>query len=209
LTATTRYAFHGFGNDSYALTSLKMTSIQEVAASACERVLGTVELLEHIVAHLPAHKIMQVKAVSRYWREVIVQSPAVCAKLTAISCYYMMYEDFSSYDWRDEMRSKGPCPKLNWSGELESPITFSSGGEWLKHIHQQIKSDETRLDILSIKAFLYDESDFITTYKFYNRTWSEKGWIIRPRVLYESFEEDGATRLQFHVKLGTMEHLQD
>ena len=49
--------------------------------SACQDVLGTTELLEHIISFLPMRKIFTVQQVSKQWRDIIATSPSIEEKM--------------------------------------------------------------------------------------------------------------------------------
>ena len=49
--------------------------------SACQRVFGTTELLEHIISFLPMRKIFTVQSVSKQWQNVIAASPRIEEKV--------------------------------------------------------------------------------------------------------------------------------
>jgi hypothetical protein len=49
--------------------------------SACQSVLETTELLEHIISFLPMKKIFHIQQVSKQWRNVIATSPSIEEKM--------------------------------------------------------------------------------------------------------------------------------
>lgn len=57
------------------------TTDLEVPRSACRDVLGTTELLEHIISFLPMRKIFEVQRVAKQWRNVIGTSPTIEEKM--------------------------------------------------------------------------------------------------------------------------------
>ena len=49
--------------------------------SACQDVLGTTELLEHIISFLPMKMIFTIQSVTKQWRDVIATSPSIEEKI--------------------------------------------------------------------------------------------------------------------------------
>ena len=57
-----------------------LTNLEE-PRSPCQGVLGTTELLEHIISFLPMKKIFTVQRVSKQWRDVVTTSPSIEEKM--------------------------------------------------------------------------------------------------------------------------------